>query len=251
MNLKQGFHTTNNTYLEQFNNNNEVVDHAGVKLSNNETLVHLVLREDGIDPSGSVGTTELEAAKVEAKEQFDAAAFLSGLNYQRYQTLVDELSNSFLNGRDKYPRLVVAAYKLVTNWKGLLAAPALKPNSGVTIAQAGNEQQEAQHTTTNATKGILKRRDGMPVVCKICSDNHYTNECPDKAPPQQNSTTSSNSSRKTTTKKDKDKTNKSDNDNEKQSTVSRNANTTTGQVNYSNVTDWDDNINYTSLIFCA
>ena len=114
-----------------------MLDHAGVELSNNKTLVDVILKEKGLDRAA--GSTEINIATAEAKECFDAAAFLSGLNAQRYQSLVNELSDANLNGRDKYPRSVVAAYKPVTNWNGATTPPALKPHTGVTFTQAGQD----------------------------------------------------------------------------------------------------------------
>ena len=50
-------------------------------------------------------------------------AFLGGLNCDWYQDLLDKLANSYLNGRDEYPKTLVAAYKLVTNKKAQARPP--------------------------------------------------------------------------------------------------------------------------------
>ena len=56
----------------------------------------IILKEKGIDPVRA-GSTKLTMTTTKAKERFDAAVFVSGLNSQQYQGLVDNLSNIFLN----------------------------------------------------------------------------------------------------------------------------------------------------------
>ena len=56
----------------------------GVDLGNNETLVNVVIKDQGLDP-GTIGGTEKTLVIAQTKERFDAAEFLCGLNGQRYQ----------------------------------------------------------------------------------------------------------------------------------------------------------------------
>ena len=70
-NIKQGFNTANDAYYDLFINNQEVLEHAGVDLGNNETLLNIVIKEQGLDAT-TIGGTEKPLAVAQAKERFDA-----------------------------------------------------------------------------------------------------------------------------------------------------------------------------------
>ena len=57
VNIKQGFTTPNDTYYNNFINNQEVLEHAGVDLAANETLLAIIMKERGFDPD-TIGLTE-------------------------------------------------------------------------------------------------------------------------------------------------------------------------------------------------
>ena len=96
INIKQGFNTANDAYYDSVINNQEVLEHAGVDLGNNKTLLNIVIKEQGLD-AATIGGTKKTLAVAQAKEQFDTVVILCGLNAQRYQALLDELSNAYLN----------------------------------------------------------------------------------------------------------------------------------------------------------
>eukprot|EP00957_Ditylum_brightwellii_P015343 1154812-Ditylum_brightwellii.AAC.1 len=52
-------------------------------------------------------------AFVKRKEAFMATAFVMGANKGKYGKLMDNLANDYLHGTNKYPKTMVAAYKLV------------------------------------------------------------------------------------------------------------------------------------------
>ena len=56
INIKQGFNTANDAYYDSFINNQEVLEHAGVDLGNNETLLNIVIKEQGLDAATIRGT---------------------------------------------------------------------------------------------------------------------------------------------------------------------------------------------------
>ena len=172
------------------------------------------------------------------------------MNAQRYQGLLDELSNAFLNGRDEYPRNLVGAYKLVTNWKGDVALAPLKPDSGLAFSQSGTTEETSQDASTNATRGRLKRRDGTDVECVICGGNHFPNDCP-KKDPKQGSSTSSHSSRTrkkaTVTITDEASDSKADDED----APNAHNHTTVGAVNYDQYDEWDQNISFDGLLFMS
>ena len=106
------------------------------------------------------------------------------------QDLLDKLTNSYLNGRDEYPRTLVLAYKLVTERRGGIKAPrSSNTNDGVAFHTDGVESRvDKNDEHVNATSGTLMRRDGTAVKCFICGANHYKNNCPNKKSPTDNDT---------------------------------------------------------------
>ena len=138
---------------------------------------------------------------VQAKEQFD------------YQGLLDELSHAYLNSRDKYPRTLVYAYKLITNWKGESTLTPLKSDSVTTFTQSGNKDQP-QDTTIRVTKGKLKHHKSTDVECHICSANHYANEWPNESSWQPNQGPTSN--KRSRKKEHGDETNKGNDKSDKE-----------------------------------
>ena len=62
--------------------------------------------------------TEIATVDKAAMNAHEAMTFMCGLNQTRYQSLMDDLSNSYLNGRDEYPKDLVAAYNLDLNRTG-------------------------------------------------------------------------------------------------------------------------------------
>ena len=95
------------TYYNNFISNQEVLDHAGINLVSNNTLLSIIIKEQCHDPD-TIGTTKKYLSVSKSKESFDAAAFMCGLNAQRYQGLPDELLNAFLNRRASIQRAMSA-----------------------------------------------------------------------------------------------------------------------------------------------
>ena len=45
VNIKQGFSTPNDIYYDNFINNQEVLEHAGVALAENDALLSIIMKE--------------------------------------------------------------------------------------------------------------------------------------------------------------------------------------------------------------
>ena len=164
--------------METFISHQEILAHCGSNYAHHPSLVAFILKKDGLTPDNA-SAAEITQATTNSKEAYEAMSFLSGLNVDRYQDLLDELANSYLNGRDEYPKNLVATYKLVTNWKGKTKPPRQNYNDGVNFNTMGEEEVDGQTHLTTDDK-ILCRRDGTPVRCIICGENHYPNKCPNK-----------------------------------------------------------------------
>ena len=109
----QGYHQPVSEYMDVFMSNKNMLEHCGAQIGNHPDLQTYLLIESNIDPVTATNDQKLLATN-NAIEVYCAIAFLCGLNRNRYQDLLDELINSYLNGRDEYPRTLVLAYKLVT-----------------------------------------------------------------------------------------------------------------------------------------
>jgi len=131
-----------------------------------------VLKQKDSDIQSTSKSKKEEATKT-AQEAYDAIAVLCSANGERFQLLLNYLSNSYLSSRDKYPKTVVEAYNLLTNWRGSngIKAPL---SDGVSFTTDGDEEEHL-HTTKG---GILRKRNGDPVECYECSRDHYANKCP-------------------------------------------------------------------------
>ena len=99
--------------------------------------------------------------------------FLCGLNQTRSLGLMNKLANSYLNGRDKYLKKIVAAYNLVLNWAGG-KLETIGNNNAVTLG-TNDELDKIQHHN-----GKIRRRGGQLVKCVIYGGNHCPNKCLNK-----------------------------------------------------------------------
>ena len=111
----QRSYTTVDNYLESFTNLVQVIEHCGGNFGTHPTLVDYNLKANNI---ASPDPTQRAAAEENSKEAYMATAFLCGLNKEKYQELLDDLSNAYLAGRDEYPKTLVDSYNLVINWRG-------------------------------------------------------------------------------------------------------------------------------------
>ena len=90
----------------------DVVEHSGGIIGNDDNLVLYTLQELGYDPDSSTDAKYLDAVN-KTKQAYQAAAYLSSLNGTHYQGLLDKVATFYLNRRKEYPKYMVAAYKLV------------------------------------------------------------------------------------------------------------------------------------------
>ena len=51
------------------------------------------------------------------KERYLAVAFLLSSDQTPYSRCIEEIENSFLKGKDEYPRTVTAAFNLISKYK--------------------------------------------------------------------------------------------------------------------------------------
>ena len=173
------------SYLETFQNLVQVSDHCGGNFGLHSKLINDILTKAGIT---SPTDDQQRAAETESKEKYLAMAFLCGLNKEKYQGLMDDLSNSFLNGRDEYPETVVEAHSLVLHWRGKKSGSKMRYNDGVNFSTIGEEEDNDDFVQVNRGS-IIRKKNGQPVKCFTCGGNHFKTDCP-----QENGTNTSTES---------------------------------------------------------
>eukprot|EP00957_Ditylum_brightwellii_P157615 11996285-Ditylum_brightwellii.AAC.1 len=136
--------TTLEVYLDEFNNQRDVVEQCGGGIGVHSGLTENALKEMNIDPNdaNNYTTDDLKEAHQNAKEAYLAFVFLSNANKTKFAPLLRELANSYLRGNNNYPRTVTAAHKLLVGWEyGAYTLPS-PPNEGISYITVGYESEE-------------------------------------------------------------------------------------------------------------
>jgi hypothetical protein len=141
------------TYLEQFQNLVEVATHTGASAGLHAGIVIDIATKKQIDltPASRDETIATHAA---AKERFLATSFLLNSDRSRYGRLIEEIENTYIQGQNRYPPTVTAAYNLLVNWKQdprNFMQSVGPSNDGVSFATMGDN--ESTSGDTNTTQG--------------------------------------------------------------------------------------------------
>ena len=156
-------------FYDRFNENYDAMVAQGAKLYN-------VTIPEGIDP-------EAEAeARVEANEREElmkAMGFLNKLDRTRFKGMIDDLVNSSHRGRDEYPKTLIAAFIMASNYKenglrvdGVMHAKEIHGVGFVTKPSARSPAHE---------RSVPSRPTDNKRACYICGDtNHFQRNCPMK-----------------------------------------------------------------------
>jgi hypothetical protein len=70
--------------------------------------------------------------------------------------MIEDLENGFLQGQDRYPKTVTAAFTLLTNWKQNTTRHETPSNDGVSFLNTDDPDEEEQQEVTLATDGEPK-----------------------------------------------------------------------------------------------
>ena len=90
--------------------------------------------------------------------------------------MLDELANSYLDGRNEYPTTLISAKNLATSWRGFQKDEKNSRTNDGSAFTTDSEYKARAHATVNGTK---MRKDGTPVIFLNCNGNHYRNEYPE------------------------------------------------------------------------
>jgi Zinc knuckle len=124
------------------------------------------------DKGKALSEAEVKANKEKTRAQYRAMAFLHGLDKRRFGRLLEELSNSYISGKDIYPTSLQAAIHYVSNYQNHQAGGTGKAvdNEYTPVATSFNQQlsrvrcfscNEPGHVAKNCPKKKKKKpKDG-------------------------------------------------------------------------------------------
>ena len=129
----------------------DVLDHSGASIADDIGVEKMVL---GSRDKSTLTATQLEELKLEVQGRTMAVAFLLGADRLRYGRLIKNMENDYLQGRNKYPTTVSAAYHLLTNWKQ-------DPRHGT--REVGAINQEISFHNIDGDDGVSMNNNGEPL----------------------------------------------------------------------------------------
>jgi hypothetical protein len=169
--IYQDKQATCQAYLEKFQNCVDVLEHFGGTIGHVPGLVKGVLELDCIN-ADSATPEEIPDATKATQEEYLTMAFLLGSNHNQYGKLIKNLENHYAQGQDRYPKTLMSAYSLLTNWKqdAHNIMRFLGPtNEGVSFVHTnGNEDAEHALNTTGHKSRKEWLKDRVNTTCHKC-----------------------------------------------------------------------------------
>ena len=158
-------------YHELFLAQVEVLDEVGITIEDDSLAIEVAHHNGRVVPT--------KGDQIEARSQELVIQFIRGTN-SNHKGYLRHLRNSYLDGRDNYPRTVHEAYNILRRCEEESPPPSVE-GDGVSFAQSG------------------QRRDLSNVRCYSCQQmGHYANtpECPNYKPSSNQSNDSNNNNGK-------------------------------------------------------
>jgi hypothetical protein len=175
----QGKFVTNSDYLDQYSNFIDVIEHIGSIIGEEPALLQLELVDRMNITVATASPEQLKTATEAAKQVYLAVTFLSGSDRNRYGKMLEDLENSHLQGRDKSPRTLTAAYNLMVHWRNSIKVTENTGNPGgegvaFTNVTADEDSKQGMALTT---EGQPEKRDISHITCFNCGDKgHYASD---------------------------------------------------------------------------
>lgn len=149
-------------HYKEFKSLVDMLEFNGGSFGHEESLIQEALRKEGRDMTTAT-LAQHRAAQATAHNAVAAVAFIQGANAEKYSKLKDDLENSFTQNDDKYPKDLLGAYNLLTNWKQTQQASRNRrgnePVGDIAFTTLGQESgsddsdDERETTLTNVSTG--------------------------------------------------------------------------------------------------
>jgi hypothetical protein len=154
---------TTQQYHIQFQNTVDVIKHSGGNIGDDFGVEQMILGEKKKE---SMTESEKKILAEDVEQRTLAVAFILCSDRLRFGKLIEDMENEYLQGNNKYPTTISAAYHLLANWKQDPRHGLREVNGGeISFVNDGDKQAKAK---TN-------KRD---VTCHRCKKKgHYATEC--------------------------------------------------------------------------
>eukprot|EP00978_Attheya_sp_CCMP212_P017673 scaffold47346_cov63-Attheya_sp.AAC.1 len=96
---------TTQVYMKNFQNIIDVIEHSGGVIGYEPGVIQALAEEQGFDMNAATIAEKAGLGK-EAQGVYLAVAFLLNSDRNRYGKLIEDLENSYLHGKDSYPKTV-------------------------------------------------------------------------------------------------------------------------------------------------
>ena len=103
------------SYLEKFRNIVEVIESHGGTIGLHGGSMRAIMVEEGVIDPDNPTRAEYNQARVAAREKYFAVALILGSDRNRYGKMIEDLENDYIQGNDRYPKTINAAYRLLLN----------------------------------------------------------------------------------------------------------------------------------------
>jgi hypothetical protein len=156
---------TTQQYHIQFQNTVDVIKHSGGNIGDDLGVEQMVLADKKKEKGSMTGAEKIALAD-EVEQRTLAVAFILCSDHLRFGKLIEDMENEYLQGNNKYPTTINAAYHLLANWKQ-------DPRHGLREVNGG--EISFVNDGDKRTKGKPNKRD---VTCHRCKKKgHYATEC--------------------------------------------------------------------------
>jgi hypothetical protein len=170
----KGYNGETTEYVENFMALVGVVETYGGAYGCEPGLVRAQLSKQGVALADldNPDPKELKDAKTMCHEEYLLCMILRGADQSRYAKLKDNLSNDMTKGVDNFPKTIVEAMRLMTNYKVPLWVPRIRAEAGEGVA----------FVRTGGRAGEARASSAGTIECWHCGkQGHIKNNCPELA----------------------------------------------------------------------
>lgn len=169
------------TYLEQFQNLVDVIQHTGGTIGFHNGIIAEVAKAENVEFENAT-EAQVTSFQVTGRERYLATAFFLNSDRSRFGRLIEDTENGFLKTHSGYPETVNDAYNLLVNWKQdpRNYAQVVGGSDGVSFNTVGDDGITLNTQGRRSAPGKGKNApDISTITCFKCGEKgHYSPDCP-------------------------------------------------------------------------